>query len=210
MKKIGGILILLGLVVVWIPFLGHFYLQYKQQSLYRDYYQHVIKMEKQKEVVGQENLEGEEGQVSEENQEEKTENVMVSDGEVIGKITIKKAGIDLILLEGAGDKELKIGAGHMRDTAYPGEVGNCVVAGHRNYTFGSMFNRLDEVEIGDEVNIEFEGSDYTYKVEEIEIVKPDEVSVLKQSEIEKELTLITCHPVYTGTHRLIIRGKLEE
>ena len=55
-----------------------------------------------------------------------------------------------------------------------------------------------------------EGSDYTYKVEEIEIVKPDEVSVLKQSEIEKELTLVTCHPVYTGTHRLIIRGKLEE
>lgn len=207
----GKVLILVGLIFVLTPIVGHVYLQYKQQQLYDDYLKSLTKVE-QPAVVTNAQAELEDGQPAskpKEKEGEEPKKLMINEGEVIGKITISKADIDLILLEGTSDKELKIGAGHMHDTANPGDVGNCVIAGHRNYTFGSMFNRLDEIEVGDKVDIEFQGQHYTYCIESVSIVKPDEVSVLAQNTKEKELTLITCHPVYTGTHRLIIKGKLE-
>lgn len=131
-------------------------------------------------------------------------------GEVIGKIKIKAVDINLILLEGVSDHEIKLGAGHMKDTAWPGSSGNCVIAGHRNYTFGSMFNRLDEVKMENEINIEFLGNHYHYTVNEVKIVEPDDLSVLESDESKEELTLITCHPLYSGTHRLIIKGILNK
>ena len=49
---------------------------------------------------------------------------------------------------------------------------------------------------------------YNYEVFNIFIVEPSDVSVLKKSKTESILTLITCHPLYTATHRLIVQAKL--
>ena len=55
-----------------------------------------------------------------------------------------------------------------------------------------------------------DGATYDYKVVDSLIVEPTEVNVLDQPTDKKEVTLITCHPLYTGTHRLIIKGELIE
>jgi hypothetical protein len=41
------------------------------------------------------------------------------------------------------------------------------------------------------------------------VVKPEDVSVLASSKNEKTLTLITCTPIDTATHRLIVKAKIK-
>lgn len=129
---------------------------------------------------------------------------------VLGVIEIEKIKIKYPILEGVRAADLKVGIGHIPGTAGLGENGNCVLAGHRNYTFGRFFNRLDELKEGDIITITTKKAQYKYKVYEKLVVTPDDVSVLKGSRDETKLTLITCTPIYIATHRLIINASLTE
>ncbi|WP_246213191.1 class D sortase [Aminipila butyrica] len=128
---------------------------------------------------------------------------------VIGRISIPSISSDQLLLEGSSSKQLKYGAGHVTGTALPGDVGNCSIAGHRNYTFGSYFNRLDEVQVNDLITIQYNNATFTYIVTESFIVEPDDVSILASTPNLSTLTLITCHPKGSNEQRLIIKGILQ-
>lgn len=210
MRKLGNLCVLIGSIIIAISIIGNIYLQYKQKLMYEAYLKHLEvevdipdkKQEKDTEPSIEKKAETEDKQHivdydKYKNVEEKT---------VLGKIKIDSIGVDLLLVEGDSADALKLGAGHTQGTAFPGQTGNCVIAGHRNYTFGSMFNRLDEVQKGDIIVIEFEGNEYTYTVTETVIVEPDDLSVLEQNEEKTEVTLITCHPIYSSAHRLIIKA----
>lgn len=108
-----------------------------------------------------------------------------------------------LVTEGTSKQALKTALGHETDTPLPGEVGNCVIAGHRNYSFGKFFNRLGEVEIGDMIYIDTPTDTYSYRVNEIKTVEPEEVEILDNTENEI-LTLYTCTPIYIATHRLVV------
>lgn len=105
--------------------------------------------------------------------------------------------------DGSSRGVLAAALGHMEGTAYPGEIGNCVIAGHRNYSFGKFFNRLDEVAVGDLIYIDTLDATYTYQVREIKVVEPDALEILDETENE-QLTLFTCTPIYIATHRLVV------
>jgi sortase A len=96
----------------------------------------------------------------------------------------------------------------MNETTLPGKDGNCVLAAHRSFTYGRFFNRLDEVFIGDRVNIETKNGMYRYTIFEKKRVLPNDTSVLDSKKGKKYLTLITCDPMKNPTHRLILVGKL--
>lgn len=128
--------------------------------------------------------------------------------DVIGIINIDKINIKLPIKSYFNEEEFKSYAGHLPGTAKPGELGNCVIAGHRARTRGRLFNRLDELVIGDKILITFNSKIFEYKVIDIKIVEPTDISVLKVSDNESILTLITCHPIRTNTHRLIIKASL--
>ena len=130
------------------------------------------------------------------------------DGQMLGIIEIKRINIRLPILEGATQKSMKIGAGHLAGTPFPGQPGNSAIAAHRSRAFGKMFNRLGEVKVGDIIVVKDRKNTYKYMVFERLIVTPDDTSVLKGSGQESLLTLITCDPVDTATHRLIIQAKL--
>ncbi len=214
MKYIGRGLIVLGLIIMTIPIIGTLWIQYKEQCLYRAYLQELqlqrqeqaaVERRKQKEVK-----ELKEVDASEEESIEKEEELPVVDkeeGEVIGKIKLPAIQLDLLLLEGVTEKSLSKGAGHMTGTAWPGQKGNCTIAGHRNYTFGSRFNRLGQVKEGDVILLEVEDKAYSYKVTEIKVVLPEDLWALEQPLTERKVTLITCHPIYRATHRLIVIGQ---
>ncbi len=108
--------------------------------------------------------------------------------------------------EGVDRYALAASLGHEPETVLPGEAGNCVIAGHRNYTFGKYFNRLNEVEVGDTIYVDTVCDTYEYTVEEIKIVEPTDLSVLDNTE-DEILTLYTCTPIYIATHRLVIIAK---
>lgn len=128
---------------------------------------------------------------------------------VLGIIQIKKIKVKAPVVEGVRPSNLKSAVGHIPGTAALGQPGNSALAGHRSYTFGKFFNRLDEMVVGDEILITTKKEDLTYKVFKIHEVTPDDVSVLRGSKDDNIITLITCTPIYVASHRLIVVARLE-
>lgn len=130
-----------------------------------------------------------------------------------GTIQAEKIDLNIPLWDDAGLVPLRYGAGILSGSSFPGEGGNMVVLGHRMKTYGSLFNRLGEIEIGDEVKTETtDGDVYIYVVDEIlSAVDPKELPLyISPINInEYRLTLVTCTPTGVGTHRLIIIAHLK-
>lgn len=199
----------IGLILLALPIVGSLYTKYQQQQMYEAYLESGTQLENSMQIMNETLSSGrEEG-------EEVLESVPIAPQtpnglDVMGIVSIPKIDINLMFVEGVTKQALKFAVGHMPGTAMPGEVGNCALAGHRSYTFGEYFNRLDEVEVGDEIQITRGKETYTYKVYESFLVEPTEVWVTEPIENKKIVTLITCHPVVKATHRLIVRGELVE
>ncbi len=124
---------------------------------------------------------------------------------VLGVLRIPKIELEEAIREGSAASVISSALGHLGDTALPGQQGNCAIAGHRNYVFGRFFNRLNEIVPGDTIEIETLETAYHYTVTECFIVEPEDISVLEQMD-GQNLTLITCTPLFIGSHRLIIRA----
>lgn len=133
---------------------------------------------------------------------------LLSNG-VLGVLRIPKIDLEEAVKEGSSSNVISSALGHMEGTAYAGEIGNCAIAGHRNYVFGRFFNRLDEVTVGDTIEVETLDGIYTYTVTKSFVVEPEDVSVLNRETKKQDITLITCTPLFVGSHRLIIRGTME-
>ncbi|MFA7309165.1 MAG: sortase [Patescibacteria group bacterium] len=110
------------------------------------------------------------------------------------------------------DQLLLKGVVHYADTAYPGQRGNVFITGHSSFywwskgEYNNVFSILDKLVVGDVAYINFNNVRYTYKVEDIKVVSPKEISVLEQGD-DSILTLMTCTPVGTNYRRLIVRFK---
>lgn len=128
---------------------------------------------------------------------------------IIGKIRIPKINVRMAILEDATEAHLNLGAAHIKGTSKFGEIGNAGVAGHRGRSYGLMFNRLDELTIGDTIEISSGGKTYVYEVYKTHLVEPTDVSVLYGSKTHAVLTLVTCDPVVNPTHRLIVHAVLK-
>jgi sortase A len=96
----------------------------------------------------------------------------------------------------------------MPETGTLGQAGNAAIAAHRARTSGRLFNRLNELKIGDKIVVNARGNQYVYSVYSLKVVDPTDVSVLKSFKKQKLLTLITCDPLVNPTHRLIVQAKL--
>ena len=234
-RKILSIaLIIIGAILIATPLVGQEIVKLKQKQLYDEY---MIQVEKQlsqrAEQLNQGNnqnpgqstgatpVEGEELPINimddnfnsnignDDLEEKKEEESIWSKLTVIGRLIIPKIDVSLLILEGASDTELIYGAGHILETAYPGEVGNCSIAAHRGFSFGTYLYRANELEPGDKITVSYYGVDYTYILEETFLVLPTDTYVLRQPKDKKILTLVTCDPPITGTHRMILRARLE-
>jgi sortase A len=140
---------------------------------------------------------------------------------VVGKpfafIRIPRFGRDwrFAIVQGTDLPQLALGPGHVPGTALPGRIGNFAVAAHR-VTAGNPFYHLNELGPGDKVLIEVPGTTYVYRVTKSERVLPDDTGVLNpvpghpnERATEAVITLITCDPPWTGTHRIIVFGALQ-
>ena len=119
------------------------------------------------------------------------------------------------IVQGTGLPQLALGPGHVPGTALPGQVGNFAVAAHR-VTAGNPFLHLNELRPGDKVMVITAATRYTYLVTHTELVLPGDTAVLDpvpghphQPPREAMITLITCDPPWTGTHRIIVSGSLD-
>lgn len=128
---------------------------------------------------------------------------------VIAVINIPKVEIRYPVVKGTDANTLKKSLGYFEDTAMPGQKGNFAVAGHRNSSYAKYFNRLDEVDVGDEIIVETKEKTYTYIVDKTFKIHETETSVLDQTE-DKRITLITCTNGYKPKYRIVVQGVLKE
>lgn len=126
-------------------------------------------------------------------------------GEVVGELQIPRIGLKVIVVEGDSTKALRRAAGHIPNTALPGEPGNVVLAGHRD----SFFRPLAKIRQGDRVTLNLPDQQFIYEVQSMQVVSPRDVSVLRRT-TDRELTLITCYPFgYIGPapNRFVVRAR---
>jgi sortase A len=140
----------------------------------------------------------------------------VATGQPFAFITIPAFGPHwrYTLIQGTALAQLDLSPGHVPGTQWPGQVGNFAVAGHR-VTAGNPFWSLPSLHAGDLVDIETRLNDYTYRVIGEQRVLPTDLGVLDpvpghpgQRSTRRLITLITCDPAWTGTHRIIVTGVL--
>jgi LPXTG-site transpeptidase (sortase) family protein len=125
------------------------------------------------------------------------------------KITMPKIDIEWVAYEGTETETLKKGPGHITQTVLPGEIGRCVISGHRT-TYGAPFNKIDLLEIGDFIYLETkEGYLFTYCITSTMIVKPEDVYILNGTN-KKELLLTACEPKFSAAKRYIVIAELVE
>jgi LPXTG-site transpeptidase (sortase) family protein len=125
------------------------------------------------------------------------------------RITIPDIDVDWIVNNGTDLTTLRKGPGFYVSSVLPGEVGTTVICGHRT-TYGAPFNRVDELEEGDEIILETEGNElFIYEVTGQKEVIPTDTSVLENTEYPS-LILSTCSPKYFATRRLIIFARIKE
>ncbi|GAA0134276.1 sortase [Paenibacillus sp. YSY-4.3] len=211
MRKLAYILIVAGIIIVLYPKMSVLYSEHRQEVLLRE----IESAEQSHWKVNHSDLVSSYAQVSrwlEESAEseplaEHAEPIDSEEEEGLGTILIDSIDLKLPILEGASKQNLQHAAAHMTETAPLGEVGNAAIAAHRSRTAGRLFNRLGEVEVGDEIVVRSNGENFVYSVYEISIVKPTDVSVLESSGNDRILTLITCDPLVNPTHRLIVHAK---
>jgi sortase A len=110
------------------------------------------------------------------------------------------------VVEGVRTSDLRNGAGHMPDTALPGQPGNAVISGHRT-TWGQPFHELDALDPGDRIEVDTALGTHIYAVREIRVVKPTDVWVADPRE-GAWLTLTTCHPKFSARQRLVVAAEL--
>ena len=122
------------------------------------------------------------------------------------RLVIAAIGVDAPVVEGDSWDVLKNGIGHRISSAWPGELGNCVLSAH-NDVYGSIFKDLGSLEPGDVVVAQAPEGDFRYVVEGKRIVLPSEVSVTDPT-TEPILTLITCYPPLVDTHRIVVTARL--
>jgi sortase A len=112
-----------------------------------------------------------------------------ADPTAVGRIEIPRLGVTAIVKEGADEGTLARAVGLVRGTARPGEVGNMVLAGHRD----TFFRPLRNIKVNDRIRMIVPPNTYEYEVQSLRVVAPEETSVLDSKGVE-ELTLVTCFP----------------
>ncbi|HXR53440.1 MAG TPA: sortase [Acidimicrobiales bacterium] len=133
-------------------------------------------------------------------------NGTVADGKPIGRIMIPAIGLNMVAVQGVDAAALASGPGHYPGSPMPCTIGNAALAGHRT-TFLHPFAALDKVGPGDLVEFSTPAWTCSYVVSAPPFsVLPTDTSVVANTPGEYTLTLTTCTPPGSATHRLVLKA----
>jgi sortase A len=108
----------------------------------------------------------------------------------VARLTSSTHDVDLIVLAGGSGRTLAFGPGHLGASAMPGELGNMVIAGHRD----THFAFLRDVRRGEHLGVEsFGGAAHVYEVIGLDVVDSRKDSLVLDTDTAV-LTLVTCYP----------------
>lgn len=126
----------------------------------------------------------------------------------VARLTAKARDVDLIVLAGGSGRTLAFGPGHLGASALPGEIGNTIIAGHRD----THFRFLRNIEVGELLGMETAaGRGHIYEVTSVDIVDSRKGSLLLDTRAAM-MTLVTCYPFDAreagGPLRYVVTAKM--
>ena len=127
---------------------------------------------------------------------------------ILGYISIPQIKVDLPIYHGTSAEVLNIAAGHLQGSSLPvgGENTHAVISAHRGLPSARLFTDIDQLREGDTFTITVLDEVLTYEVEQILIVRPEEIDKLAVIPGGDYVTLMTCTPYGINTHRLLLRS----
>lgn len=127
---------------------------------------------------------------------------------IMGYVIIKKLGVELPIYHGISAEVLNVACGHLEGSSLPvgGESTHCVLSAHRGLPHAKLFTELDKMEPGDTFQITVLDRTFTYQVDQIKVVRPDEINDVEIVKGKDYCTLLTCTPYGINSHRLLVRG----
>jgi sortase A len=128
-------------------------------------------------------------------------------GTWIARLEAPSVELKATVLEGSSDATLNRAAGHIENTALPGERGNLAIAAHRD----TIFRPVRHLRLGDPLIVTTADRVYRYRVTQMRVVEPDDVGVLDAKD-HSTLTLVTCYPFTFIGHapkRFVVSADLE-
>lgn len=104
---------------------------------------------------------------------------------------------------------LKHGVAHAKGTYLPGEKGTSFLFAHSSgnpleqVNYNTVFVKLNELQIGDEILIKRNNKIYKYKVTQKKIVWPTDIQYLEKNNTPG-IVIQTCWPIGTSIKRLLV------
>jgi LPXTG-site transpeptidase (sortase) family protein len=129
-------------------------------------------------------------------------------------LTIPKINVKAEILESQTLDILEVKEGVWREpgSSTPIVAGNMVIAGHRFQYLPpntNTFYNLEEMVIGDDIIVEWQGIKFWYRVYKTQLVNPDQIEIRDSNEnYIREITLYTCTPLYTSDKRFVVKAGL--
>lgn len=119
----------------------------------------------------------------------------------VGVLTVDSMACEAPVYLGSSEQNMLNGAAVVAGTSAPlGESSsNCVIAAHRNM----FFKQIENVQVGDRVDLRTIWGSYVYRVAEVRIILPSDIKAVAVQEGKDLLTLVTCHPYGSNRQRII-------
>ena len=135
-------------------------------------------------------------------------NHRLKEGDSLTRLQIPSLGVDVVVVEGISESALRAGAGHYPATPLPCDAGNVAIAGHRT-TYGKPFANVDQLKAGDQIILTTPVGTCTYEVAKPPfVVLPSDTSVIGATPGQHLLTLTSCTPKGSASHRIIIQATM--
>ena len=207
------VLFLIGIGAAAYPAFGNWYNEQKRSVVLTEYEKALAKIEdadltdafKQAEIYNDALFTGE---TDEEERPDYGELLCTTEDGIMGYVEIPSIQIRLPIYHGRTENELSKSAGHLPSSSLPvgGKSTHAVLAAHSGRADSKMFTDLDQVKEGDLVYLYVLNKTLTYEVDQTTVTTPDDTDAIQIIDGKDLLTLLTCTPYGTNTHRLLVRG----
>ncbi len=131
-----------------------------------------------------------------------------ADTRPVARLTARGGEVDMIVLEGGSGRTLAFGPGRLSASVLPGDVGNSIIAGHRD----THFQFLKYLRTGDSLKVDRpDGRGHMFRVVDIDVVDARRASLMLDTDVPM-LSLITCYPFDTvnpgGPMRYVVTAEI--
>jgi sortase A len=125
----------------------------------------------------------------------------------IARLEMPAHNIDQYVLAGSSGASLAFGPGYVFASAAPTELGNTVIAAHRD----THFSFLEYVKVGEKISVtNIKGDVREYVIQDMKIVDKNDVDWINAENNPYQLTLVTCYPFNAlttgGRLRYVVRA----